>query len=115
VAEQLELSVDDLCPRKRPIESVEGLARFGDPETSHDAARRITGRTERAILFFFTNGDGHALTDDELCRWLPDYWPPTLKAARSRLSKKGALVDSGKRRLSDRGFEQIVWRLAGSS
>lgn len=105
-----QLSIDDLCPRKRPIEDVHGLARFGDPQTSQDAAKVITGRTERRLLAAF--GEYGQYTDDELAAHFPDMYPPTLKSARSRLTAKRLLVDSGTRRWSVRGCEMIVWRRA---
>jgi hypothetical protein len=98
----------------RPVTDVHGLARYGDPDTAHQAARHITGRTEHQILDVFdlavlTRRGG--FTDDELCAALPRVYPPTVKSARSRLSRKGALVDSGGRRVSRRGVPMIVWVL----
>lgn len=96
------------------VEDVHGLARYGDPDTSITAAQHITGRTEREILRIFTEGTSRwasfALTDDELCEWVKAY-PPTVKSARSRLSNKRLLVDSGARHKSARGVDQIVWKL----
>ena len=87
------------------------LARHRDPQTSLDAARSITpGRTEKQILEQFRYASS-TFTDDELAAMLPGY-PPTIKTARSRLSNAGLLVDSGRRRPSNRGRDQIVWRLA---
>lgn len=109
-----------LHPRDdRAVEDVHGLARFGDPDTSQAAASKITGRTERDILAVYrakfeaypSLGRDHGFTDDELVAWLPTVYPPTVKSARSRLSKQGLLIDSGARRPSNRGVSQIVWRL----
>ncbi len=86
-----------------------GLARHDDPETSRRAAQSISGRTERIIYHWFDSGP---MTDDELCACVPYLFPPTVKSARSRLSKRGLLVASGKTRPSARGREQIVWCLA---
>jgi hypothetical protein len=89
-------------------------ARARDTQTALDAARSITpGRTERMILDLF-HGPGCALvqmTDDELAAFLPLLHSPTVKSARSRLTALGLLEDSGVRRPSDRGRDQIVWRL----
>ena len=52
------------------------------------------------------------MTDDELCDRLIGHYPPTVKTARSRLSKAGVLVDSGERRMSNHNRPSIVWRLA---
>lgn len=92
-------------------------ARVSDPQTSLDAARSITpGRTERLILDLF-HREPHAwfmggMTDDEIAYRLPTCHPPTVKSARSRLAARGFLVDTGVRRPSARGRDQIVWRLA---
>ena len=87
-------------------------ARISDPETSIEAAKAQTGRTERVILAHFERS-GLWLTDDELCTQLGNlYHAPTVKTARSRLARAGLLVDSGKRGKSARGRQQIAWRLA---
>ena len=86
-------------------------ARRTDPDTSHAAAASITpGRTERMILSLLY--PALILTDDEICELLGSLHPPTVKSARSRLTKAGLLVDTGERRPSNRGRDQIVWRLA---
>ena len=93
-------------------------ARAVDTQTALDAARSITpGRTERQILDAF-HREGYrkprhlrGFTDDELCAWMPTLYPPTVKSARSRLTNQGLLEDSGERRPSIRGRDQIVWRL----
>ena len=95
-----------------------GKVRHSDPVTSLEAARSITpGRTERLILEAF-HREGYrkprhlrGFTDDELCTWMPTLHSPTVKSARSRLSNQGLLEDSGERRPSIRGRDQIVWRL----
>jgi hypothetical protein len=99
----------------RQVETVV-LARFTDPDTSQAAAASITpGRTERLVLHAFRV---HAydrdcgMNDDELVAYCPALHGPTAKSARSRLAKAGLLVDSGVRRKSNRGRDQIVWRLA---
>ena len=105
---------------KRRVETVALSARFGDPDTSVEAAQSITpGRTERMILGVF-RACNRGFTDDELATWLgPGHLPATVKSARSRLSKtdpdKGLtalLVDSGERRDSLQGRPMIVWILA---
>lgn len=86
-------------------------ARRGDPVTSLDAARSITaGRTESLIVDAYRSHRG-GLTDDELVALIPGLYGPTVRSARSRLSGRGDLVDSGVRRLSGRGRAQIVWRV----
>ena len=87
-------------------------ARAVDTQTALDAARSITpGRTEALILQQF-GMCFFGMTDDELAGALAPAHAPTVKTARSRLSKRGRLIDSGRRRPSVRGRDQIVWVLA---
>ena len=95
--------------------------RMTDPETAVNAAASITpGRTEQHILDAFAKlgyrKPRHQVgfTDDELVRWFAGtIYGPTLKTARRRLARDGRLRDSGLRRPSDRGRDQIVWVLNG--
>lgn len=106
----VQVSLFDTSPHPR--------ARAVDTQTALDAARSITpGRTERLILYLFEQ-EPHpwfmgGMTDDEIAARLPTVYPPTCKSARSRLSGLGLLVDSGERRPSIRGRDQIVWTLKG--
>lgn len=97
-------------PQRRP------RARRNDPSTSHAAAagaEHAASGVESAIVDVFAlavAADG--FTDDELCARLPDLYAPTVKTARSRLTKRHVLVAAGVTRPSARGREQLVWRLA---
>lgn len=84
-------------------------ARRTDPATSHAAAETVRpGKTEAAILAVARIAG--PLTDDELCHRLPGLYGPTVKTARSRLSKQGLLVPDGVR-MSCRQREMTVWRI----
>jgi hypothetical protein len=85
------------------------LARNSDPRTSHEAARRAPNG-EDVILVVFAEHP-HGLTDDELCSHMAEHYPPTIKSARSRLSKYGCVFDAGKRRVSLRNRSMIVWTM----
>lgn len=85
------------------------LARHADPDTSRQAAARA-GSVEDLIVDVFV--DGVRLTDSELCARLDDHYGPTVKSARSRLTARGVLADTGQRRPSPRGRPQIVWERA---
>jgi hypothetical protein len=85
--------------------------RHTDPETSRAAAASVTVDTETIILYIFQGGGNW--TDDELAAALPDRYPPTVKTARSRLTREGRLRDTGMRRLSGRGRQMIVWAAEG--
>lgn len=88
----------DLAPHPRH--------RHTDPDTSRAAAANAEN-VEHLIRAIFQGGGNY--TDDELAAALPDHHPPTVKTARSRLSGRGLLVDTGMRRPSQRGREMIVW------
>lgn len=91
-----------------------GRYRLTDPQTSRKAAAGISGKTERRILELFNDGTippHYGAIDDELCVLMPLYYGPTVRSARSRLSKAGHLIDSGERRLSERGRESCVWKV----
>lgn len=96
------LTLFDLSPHPRH--------RHTDPTTSAQACRSVTAtHTETAILTAFRHAPA-GLTDDELATLLaPTHYPPTTKTARSRLSGRGLLVDTGLRRLSLRGRDMVVW------
>ena len=87
----------------------EPRARRMDPDTSHAAAGSVEAwvTEDRILRTFAIHG---SLTDDELCEKLPLWHPPTIKTARSRVAKRGLLVDSGERRPSMRGRDMVVWR-----
>ena len=87
-----------------------GAVRRGDPVTSLDAARKQRGGIEHAIREVFETLDLGNLTDDELADRLNWCHPPTVKSARSRLTKQGWLEDSGIRRRSGTGSTMIAWR-----
>lgn len=96
--------------------------RVTDPETSAQAAKSVAGRgVEREILEVFavqvrlqgTKWDG--LTDDELVALMPGRYGPTIKSARSRLTKNGFLGQFGTQtRPSARGQASTVWNLRGN-
>ena len=94
-------------------------ARASDPPTSHEAAASIpSGLIEREIMEAFVhrfsvlpNRTECGMTDDQLCRYLSIYYAPTVKSARSRLTKAGRLINSGRTAPSSRGKPSIVWRL----
>jgi hypothetical protein len=86
-------------------------ARNKDRETSHEAARRAPNLEDVILEVIASYREG--LTDDELCARLAEHYAPTVKSARSRLSKYGCLHDSGVRRLSLRNRSMVVWTMYG--
>lgn len=89
----------------------EPSARRSDAATSHEAAASLPpcGALESSILDAFARWG--ALTDEEVCERLPEMYGPTVRTCRSRLTKRGLLVPSG-RRPSSRGRDMTVWQVA---
>lgn len=91
--------------------------RPGDPATSHAAAApnrdTIKGRVYSLHLdqSYYRNG----LTDSELTARYTDTYgrchPGSLSKRRGELVSEGRLRDSGERRLSQFGHQQIVWEI----
>lgn len=102
-----------LEPLRLFVPNPAGAVRHEDPETSLAASRKQIGGAEAEIMVVFDRLDLGGLSDDELCACLPGWHAPTIKSARSRLSRRGLLVDSGVRRLSDTRSAMIVWKLHG--
>lgn len=101
--------------RQRRTEAVKvgrALARASDPDTSKQAAAKQWGGIPAAIMELFDTFDIGALTDDDIAERLSWAHGPTVKSARSRLTKAGLLTDSGVRRASLTGSEMICWRRA---
>lgn len=85
-------------------------ARATDPETSREAAVSVEQWVQDdALLTKFAKYG--PLTDSELAAVSPAWHEPTLISARGRLKKRGLVEDSGERRKSPRGRNQIVWAL----
>lgn len=86
-----------------------GRARATDPTTSVQAARKQSGGIEDEVRRVFMQH--RRLSDDQLCRRLPNRNPGSVKTARSRLKGRGELVDTGLTAESDCGCDQTIWTL----
>lgn len=96
-------------PRKRRHEVPSPLSRSTDGATSREAAASVNGAAvEARILLAFERWG--PMTDDELVATCDGYGP-TLKTARSRLTKAGCLVRAGLG-TSDRGRAMTRWAVA---
>lgn len=87
-------------------------ARATDPPTSHAAAEAVSheaGRQETRIMERFAMFG--PMTDETLCMRSPQWYGPTIRTARSRLSKRGFLVPDGVEKNS-RGRDMTIWKLA---
>ena len=84
-------------------------ARTTDPATSVEAAKQVSGRTDREVLDLLRS-TGRALTADQIVAGLdgPRH-PPTVVSAISRLRKAGLVVAVGARK-SARGRPAITWK-----
>ena len=84
-------------------------ARTTDPATSVEAAKQLSGKTDREVLAYLQQA-GRALTADQIVAGLdgPRH-PPTVVSAISRLRKAGLVVAVGARK-SARGRPAITWK-----
>jgi hypothetical protein len=91
------------------------LARGGDPETSHEAARSIVELTEKQeFLRALLRREGPS-TDEEIwnhmiiCIGFPLMSESGARTRRAELVAMNAVRDSGKRRKTRSGRNAIVW------
>ncbi len=86
-------------------------ARYSDPATSLRAAQNIAakGNGVPALVLECFAAWG-PMTDDTRVQMMPGHlYPPTIKSARSRLTKAGLLFDTGTTRKSRRNADMVVW------
>jgi hypothetical protein len=87
-----------------------------DPETSFAAARSIDDKklsgTQKLVLWALKQGPA---IDEELVGRVHQHTrisPQSIRSRRAELVRRGLVVDSGKRRLTQFQREAVVWRLA---
>ena len=88
----------------------EPRARRTDPSTSTQAAQAQRSQGVEADILTVVAFYGPA-TDDEIAARIPRH-APTVKTARSRLTKRGLLAPTGDTRPSTLGRAQQIWRLS---
>jgi hypothetical protein len=85
------------------------LFRRNAPETSIQAAESIdVGRLEGMVLKAIRNAGSNGMTQDELLATFREYSYSSITARPSALKRKGLVVDSGQRRPSASGRNQMV-------
>jgi hypothetical protein len=85
------------------------LFRRNAPETSIQAAESIdVNRLEGMVLKAIRNAGSNGMTQDELLATFRDYSYSSITARPSALKRKGLVVDSGLRRPSASGRNQMV-------
>lgn len=91
------------------------LARAGDPETSHEAARSLSHehlRETQQLVLAWLHEHGPS-TDEELVAGLAGRLSPSgARTRRSELVALRVVEDSGERRRIASGRNAIVWRVA---
>lgn len=93
----------------------EPRARHSDPETSHEAAASVTGRTETQEQILYLLKVWGPMWDQEIIAryaiaWA-DFSPSGLRSRRSELVKRGLVEDSGMRETLPSGRKSIIWRV----
>jgi len=82
---------------------------FENRQTSYDAARTVKAEALRALVMSLHRQHiVSGMTDDELDQFKPANCP-TLRPRRCELTRKGLLIDTGRRRFSKQHRLMIVW------
>lgn len=88
-------------------------ARATDPQTSHDAAAKVSRRADKlrqsVLDAFRQRGD---MIDEALIALFPNEADSTIRGTRSRLVKEGVLADKGERRQNSRGNSMTLWGIS---
>lgn len=103
-------------------DAITAHAHAGDHETSHRAARSVTGMSEKrsALLRCFMHA-GIPMSDEQAAEayesnrtaWAwPEQSASGLRTRRAELVQLGHLIDSGQLGVTDAGRPCILWRLA---
>lgn len=93
------------------LQPAQAKARRTDPETSQRAARYPRGDSQRWRILNAHYRSSNGMTDEELHAVLRDVRLNSLTTRRSELAVAGWLFDTGIRRQSSGGVDQIVWRM----
>lgn len=97
-----------------PIPVTTGTARFGDRQTSIDAASSMAGAhlasdQRRVLAALVANGGGG--TVDDVARWVTDRERNCIARRITDLVKAGLVVDSGQVVTGSRGRGVTVWQV----
>lgn len=93
--------------------SIRNMTRFTDPDTSHEAAKKVSSRVtklQEMVLYAF---EQYGPMIDEVLVGLPQfsqYADSTVRSRRSELVTKGKLVQVGTL-LNSRGQKSTLWSL----
>lgn len=93
------------------IESLRGLYRRHDPDTSKEAAASIKGertRYQEEVLGFALFKGAEGFTDEQLSSWFL-CTGSTYRTRRAELTAKGMIVPSGRRARLKSGRHAVVW------
>ena len=91
------------------------LARLSDPDSSHAAARSVTGLRDkqRAVLDALVACGGLATDEQIAVRYVRDGYPPQsdsgLRTRRAELVRAGLVKDSGVRAKLRTGRKAVLW------
>lgn len=89
----------------------EAHARRTDPETSHEAAEKVSPHieTQRAKVLRFAAGKNKGFIDEELQQHYRDDTKSSLRTRRNELWQENWILDTGERRENSDGSPCIVW------
>lgn len=99
------------------------VLRDGDPITSIEAAESVSKASreasEKAVLWALAHGPQ---TDQQIfarvdgsSRWAGWNWEPSrIRTARAQLVDSGDVIDTGRKGITSKGRQAILWALAGT-
>ena len=87
------------------------MRRNSDPETSHEAAEKLTAGKLEALVYEAIARHPNGCTSDEVCRALPMHGVQTLSPRYAPLIRKGYIEDTGERRKGSTSRLQRVLRV----
>lgn len=86
------------------------MRRNSDPDTSHEAAEKLTAGKLEALVYEVIARHPNGCTSDEICRALPMHGVQTISPRYAPLIRKGYIEDTGERRKGGSSRTQRVLR-----
>lgn len=87
------------------------MRRNSDPDTSHEAAEKLTAGKLEALVYEVIARHPNGCTGDEVCRALPMHGVQTISPRYAPLIRKGYIEDTGERRKGSTSRLQRVLRV----
>jgi hypothetical protein len=97
------------------LDEIDAHARRSDPQTSHDAARRVDVKGHRRIVLALLAVEGPCTADhleDVAARARLGITPASIRSRRVELQRLGLVIDTGTKAATRTGCQATVWAVA---